>query len=581
MAASIIFAGCARDCAAHLPQVLANFERFAGTVEKACFIFAEDGSSDSTRDALSQWCGERPNAHILNIDGFDTRPNKPGERQAFLRNRILAFIKDRGFADYDGFCIMDFGAANVPEIATAGFSAATEFLFSHRANAGVFAVSDPVYYDIDALHCEGWCEADWRKAFRAAPISDKIDVFQAHVCDRQVPVERAHPPIYVNSAFGGLAVYRLSYALQATYAGLDQDGEETSEHVSFNADIKRLGGDLYIFPALRNSTPWEACFEGQQQKTMRLSNKGVEIELLAPQSHQLDHYMNAYPLYDRRLPLLLAVFNRLVGPASLLDIGANILDTVALMRLSGVHLSRFVSVDASLEFYKYAQFNAARNAAQFGKSEIIWGFVGAKEDRGNIAAGNGTGNVRSLRSSGAGVPRLNPQHVTFADLARTGADLVKIDLDGYDHVVICENMAWLKRWKPMLWVEAQIEEAADLAAWSNILLALAEDFPYVAAFDNFGFCLCAGTMIEKWSVVLELIGIGARYRMNEAALGEPRFYYLDLLFVPRHRVQVFQAFVAQLPEMQLQSSGPATPEVAPKAALSESAETREYHAQVG
>jgi hypothetical protein len=69
--------------------------------------------------------------------------------------------------------------------------------------------------------------------------------------------------------------------------------------------------------------------------------------------------------------------------------------------------------------------------------------------------------------------------------------------------------------------------------------------------------------------------------MNEAALGEPRFYYLDLLFVPRHRVQVFQAFVAQLPEMQLQSSGPATPEVAPKAALSESAEAREYHAQVG
>ncbi|HEY5225554.1 MAG TPA: hypothetical protein VIJ06_02065 [Methylovirgula sp.] len=575
MPGSIIFAGCARDCAAHLPQVLANFERLASTVESACFILAEDGSSDSTRDALSQWCGERGNAHILNFDDLDAMPKRPSERQAVLRNRILAFIKDRGLTDYDGFCIMDFGAANAPEIATDGFAAATEFLFSHRANAGVFAVSDPVYYDIDALRCEGWCAADWRAAFRATPVSGKSDAFQALVCDRQVPVDRAHPPIYVSSAFGGLAVYRLSYALQAAYAGLDQDGEETCEHVSFNADIKRLGGDLYIFPALRNSTPWQACFEGQQQKTMRLSNNGVEIELLAPQSHQLDHYMNAYPLYDRRLSLLLAVFNRLAGPASLLDIGANILDTVALIRLNGVQLSRSVSVDASLEFYKYARFNAARNAAQFGKSEIIWGFVGAEEDWGNIAAGNGTGNVRNLRSSGEGEPLLNPRHVTFADLARTGADLVKIDLDGYDHVVIRKNMAWLKRWKPMLWVEAQIEAAADLSAWSNILLALADDFPYVAAFDNFGFCLCAGTMIEKWSVVLELIGIGARYRMNEATLGKPGFYYLDLLFVPRHRAPVFQAFVAQLPEMQL-AGGNAAPEATP-----ESAEAREYHAHIG
>src|SRR5665213_2303691 len=102
MPGSIIFAGCARDCAAHLAQVLANFERLASTVESACFILSEDGSSDSTRDALSQWCGERGNAHILNFDDLDAMPKRPSERQAVLRNRILAFIKDRGLTDYDG-----------------------------------------------------------------------------------------------------------------------------------------------------------------------------------------------------------------------------------------------------------------------------------------------------------------------------------------------------------------------------------------------------------------------------------------------------------------------------------------------
>ena len=299
------------------------------------------------------------------------------------------------------------------------------------------------------------------------------------------------------------------------------------------------------------------------------------MELIAPQSHQLDHYLSSYSLYDRRLPLLLTTFNQIVGAASVLDIGANILDTIALMRLSGVQLTKSISVDAALEFYKYAEFNAARNPILAATSEIVWGFVGAEEDRGNIAAINGTGNVRELRRYGQLQALLEPRRVTFADLAPNGVDLVKTDLDGYDHVVIRQNLAWLKRWKPMLWVEAQIEDGADISAWSGNLFALAEDFPYVAAFDNFGFCLCAGTMIDKWNTVLELISIGARYKMHEANAGRPRFYYLDILFVPQRFGEVFEEFVGALPEMKLTAHAPVpAKEHAPVPA-------KEYHAKAG
>ena len=291
------------------------------------------------------------------------------------------------------------------------------------------------------------------------------------------------------------------------------------------------------------------------------------MELIAPQSHQLDQYLSSYPLYDRRLPLLLTVFNRGVGAATVLDIGANILDTIALMRLSGVQLAKSISVDAALEFYKYAEFNAARNPILGATSEIVWGFVGAEEDRGNIAAVNGTGNVRELRRHGELQALLEPRGVTFADLAPDGVDLVKTDVDGYDHVVIRQNLAWLKRWKPMLWVEAQIEDGADISAWSGNLLALSEDFPYVAAFDNFGFCLCAGTMIDKWNTVLELISIGARYKAHDVSAGRPRFYYVDILFVPQRLAEVFQEFVGALPEMKLTAQTPVP--------------VREYHAKAG
>ncbi len=567
MAGSIIFAGCVRDCAPYLPQVLANCARLAATTEKAFFLFAENDLTDATKAILANWCEGRINARILCFDGLHRRLSKRTERIAFLRNQILKSIREQGLTDYDTLCVLDFDEVNAGVIAPEGFAAAMEFLLSAPENAGVFAVSDPIYYDIYALRHEHWSPGDCWKAIRAAPADRRAEVFQTLVCDRQVPVAETAAPIAVDSAFGGLGLYRLAYALNASYVGLDADGEETCEHVSFNADIARRGGKLYIFPRLRNSTPWQHCLNGRAQKTIRLGNGALQMELIAPQSHQLDHYLSSYPLYDRRLPLLLTTFNQIVGAASVLDIGANILDTIALMRLSGVQLTKSISVDAALEFYKYAEFNAARNPILAATSEIVWGFVGAEEDRGNIAAINGTGNVRELRRYGQLQALLEPRCVTFADLAPNGVDLVKTDLDGYDHVVIRQNLAWLKRWKPMLWVEAQIEDGADISAWSGNLLALAEDFPYVAAFDNFGFCLCAGTMIDKWNTVLELISIGARYKMHEASAGRPRFYYLDILFVPQRFGEVFEEFVGALPEMKLTAHAPVA--------------AKEYHAKAG
>ena len=114
-----------------------------------------------------------------------------------------------------------------------------------------------------------------------------------------------------------------------------------------------------------------------------------------------------------------------------------------------------------------------------------------------------------------------------------------------------------------------------------ILLSLADDFPFIAAFDNFGFCLCAGTMIEKWNIVLELIAIGARYRINEASLGKPRIYYLDILFVPRHWERSSMSSSARLPEMTpaLHANGAANDHAG--RGRSGIAQAREYHAKVG
>lgn len=571
MKRSIVFAGCARDCEPYLALVLENCERLATTADRAFFVFAENDSADATKAILNSWAAARDNVKILNFDGLDAHISKRTERIAFVRNRILETVRELNLDDFDTLCMMDCDEVNAKEIAPADFEAAADFLFSSPDHSGVFAVSDPIYYDIYALRHPQWSPGDCWKAFRQAPQERRPEVFQALVCDRQIPIDRHQAPIEVDSAFGGLALYRLSHALCARYVGLDSDGDETCEHVAFNVDVREQGGKLYVLPQLRNTTPWVHCLNGRAQKTMHFGNGARKIELIAPQSHQLDHYLKTYPLYDRRLPLLLNVFNQIAGDASVLDIGANILDTIALMWLSNVRLKNSISVDASLEFYKYAKLNAERHPAYARHCDILWGFAGEEKDRGNIAPINGTGNVRELRHHEQFESLLKPKHVSFAGLAPDGVDVVKTDLDGYDQIVIQENMTWLKRWKPILWAEAQIESGADLAAWSKNLLALAEEFPYVAAFDNFGFCLCAGTMLDKWNVVLDLIGLGARYKAHQASAGQPRFYYLDILLVPQRFAAVFDEFIGRISELRM-TAAPGDTTVAP---------ARMDHAQTG
>ncbi|MDR3406871.1 MAG: hypothetical protein P4L68_00045, partial [Methylovirgula sp.] len=130
MAGSIIFAGCVRDCAAHLQQVLANCARLAVATEKAFFLFAENDSADATKAILANWCEGRINARILCFDGLHRRLSKRTERIAFLRNQILRSIRELGLTDYDTLCVLDFDEVNAGVIAPEGFAAAMEFLLS-------------------------------------------------------------------------------------------------------------------------------------------------------------------------------------------------------------------------------------------------------------------------------------------------------------------------------------------------------------------------------------------------------------------------------------------------------------------
>src|SRR5829696_8850639 len=244
-----VFTGVARDCAAHLPGVLQNLERFAASYRAASFLFVVSDSKDDTRTILERWLADGRHGRLIDLGALEGRLTKRTERIAFARNTGLDEIAGSEDAGHDHLVVADLDDVLARPVDTDAFARAAAWLDADPVRAGVMANAMPRYYDVWALRHERWCPNDcWHPIWGRSP----AETFEAakfrEVFTRQIVIPPSLPPIAVRSAFGGLGVYRLSAALSARDRGVDAEGRETSEHVAFNAAI---GGRLTSFPRCR------------------------------------------------------------------------------------------------------------------------------------------------------------------------------------------------------------------------------------------------------------------------------------------------------------------------------------------
>jgi SEC-C motif len=263
-----VFAGCARDCAAALPRVLANVARMAGLFAEAAFVFIENDSRDATKSLLGAWCGERPNARLISLDGFAASCPIRTIRLATARNRYLSAVRSE-FSDYNLLIALDCDEVNAMEIDLAAVGRAMEFLEQDASHAAVFANSEGVYYDMWTLRHPDRCPGDvWEEVCdyaltRRAPDQE---AFAETFAKRIFALPRNAPPLEVASAFGGLGIYKLPDVLRnnRNFIGhkskpmpgpdrsMRQVGWQVCEHVFFHAGFREAGRRLFIFPGLVN-----------------------------------------------------------------------------------------------------------------------------------------------------------------------------------------------------------------------------------------------------------------------------------------------------------------------------------------
>lgn len=267
----ILFIGLAQNCAQHLPTVLRNIENMATLAAESAFLFLENDSTDNTKAILNGWGTGRPNFTLLNFDGLNGVAVRTVKLE-ILRNAYVECLRTyKNLKDFDLVVLIDMDDVGTWPIDLIEMAKAIHYLQADPQRAAIFANQIGSYYDVWALRHKEFCPGDaWEEVidYKAShPTATDEEAFNQTFKKRIHTFPPTAEPFEVDSAFGGLGIYRMSYILKNPnpYLGskikslptpngiFKVSRRQFCEHVHFHAGIRTLGGKLFIWPALINA----------------------------------------------------------------------------------------------------------------------------------------------------------------------------------------------------------------------------------------------------------------------------------------------------------------------------------------
>jgi len=248
--AFVLIVGVTRNCANTVNQDLAVLANSFSGAKKLGFFLVESDSSDGTGQKLQDLSEEQENFRFRSLGTLKNEFSKRTERLAICRNEYLAEIRDTPeYRSADYIVVADWDGVNrllkPNAVASCWSNDAWDVCTANQLGP---------YYDVWALRQSAWSPDDcWqqKEALQARGMNEygarKMAVF-----DRMRVISPQSDWIEVDSAFGGLAIYRKDALTSASYRGLTASGLEICEHVSLHADIRSRGGRIFMNPTLIN-----------------------------------------------------------------------------------------------------------------------------------------------------------------------------------------------------------------------------------------------------------------------------------------------------------------------------------------
>tara|TARA_Y100000816_G_C26087690_1_gene574225 strand:+ start:753 stop:1601 length:849 start_codon:yes stop_codon:yes gene_type:complete len=249
---SIIFSTVTRNPGRKFIQSINQFIKIAKNFKNYKIIIIESDSSFDTRELFSNF---KDSNIIIKRMGCLKKSLSNGhlrtERIAFSRNQYLKLIfKSKRLSDYDYLIVFDSDGVSDK----INYKSIVDALSIKQKWDAQFSNQTLAYYDIYALRCEGWVEYDCILKLNELikKNNNPRQAFKDSISSKMIKINRKSPLIKVQSAFGGLGLYKIKSIGKAKYIG-SIDNIPICEHVTFHKELSKSNSLLYINPGLISS----------------------------------------------------------------------------------------------------------------------------------------------------------------------------------------------------------------------------------------------------------------------------------------------------------------------------------------
>lgn len=249
---NFLIVGTVRNCSKYLKRDVERLKSAMGKVKSLHWLLIESDSSDNTIKSLRNLNNTIDNFKFISLGNLAKKMPLRTERLAYARNIYVNKIKfSNEYKNIDFVIVADLDGLN-KLVNYKSIASCWSYKFWDMCSANQLGP----YYDLWALRCKKWIFHDYAIELRSLNKKDPKNITK-HIYNTVYSKMRIIPTnsdwIEVDSAFGGLAIYKKKCFDIGHYIGTYSKGKEVCEHVSFNLQLKKNGAKLFINPKLINA----------------------------------------------------------------------------------------------------------------------------------------------------------------------------------------------------------------------------------------------------------------------------------------------------------------------------------------
>ena len=247
----VLITGIVKNAEATLAKDIERLNSAFARFSKVSWFLVESNSDDRTKEILLQIKESNLDFNFVSLDQNKLSDTSRTVALAEARNRYLTEVQSNlNYKKIDFVVVSDFNNLN-----SSLTKPAVDSCFEGEIAWDVCCANQSgPYYDIWALRHPLWSPNDCWEAhafFRKQTFFPEVALIKA-VNSRMIRIKQTSEWIEVDSAFGGLAIYKRSAFIRGEYAGLTPDLRPICEHVPFNMSLRSQGAKIFINPRLIN-----------------------------------------------------------------------------------------------------------------------------------------------------------------------------------------------------------------------------------------------------------------------------------------------------------------------------------------